>query len=361
MTLEPSHASTVSHESQSSDPTGFFQELHRTYLQAERVAGGPVDRFYEIEQHIIHLRFAGTPLVPRISPALEHLRCEASETPALTVCLWDSASTGTTPPAPPWSASDYLDRGTIRGYNTNRVRTAFHGGPGVLSMLDNALRTAVYWLRDASQHPTYMTGSPLLTILQWWAEDHGYQCVHAAAVGTTMGGLLLAGKGGSGKSTIALACLDSELLYLADDYCLVSTDSACRAFSLYSSGKVDAFSLRLLPHLQSAALNAEQDFAGKALLFIHECYPSRIAKSFTVRAVVLPKFTRGGETRLSATSGGRALAALAPSTLFQLSGAGQAAFRVLARLVRQVPCYDLEVGADLSGVPDLIVGLLSGR
>ena len=40
--------------------------------------------------------------------------------------------------------------------------------------------------------------------------DRNLQYVHAGAVGNKNGGILLVGKGGSGKSSTALACLKSD-------------------------------------------------------------------------------------------------------------------------------------------------------
>ena len=54
---------------------------------------------------------------------------------------------------------------------------------------------------------------------------HKQQVVHAASVGTKDGAVLIVGKGGSGKSTSALACLNAGMYYLGDDYTLISNDS----------------------------------------------------------------------------------------------------------------------------------------
>jgi hypothetical protein len=226
-------------------------------------------------------------------------------------------------------------------------------------MLDNDMGRAVYWLHDASEHPTYMSGSPLLTILHWWMSSHGRQFVHAGAVGTTEGGVLLAGKGGSGKSTTALACLNEELLYLGDDYCLINTTSPYRAYSLYNTGKVDAISLKMLPHLSTFITNTHCDFAGKLLLFVNQLQPKRIIRSFPVRAILVPQITGKKDSELRLASKAHTLQALASSTLFQLSGAGHEAFQSLVRVVRHLPCYNLDLGTDLSGISNLILGLLS--
>jgi hypothetical protein len=53
------------------------------------------------------------------------------------------------------------------------------------------------------------------------------------------------------------------------------------------------------------------------------------------------------------------LAALAPSTIFQLPRAGNEAFKFLAAFARQLPCYSLEVGTNFSTIPLAIEQLLA--
>ena len=49
-----------------------------------------------------------------------------------------------------------------------------------------------------------MDRAPFRTILTWWAADHRLALVHAAAVATGDGAVVLAGTSGAGKSTTAL-------------------------------------------------------------------------------------------------------------------------------------------------------------
>jgi hypothetical protein len=55
---------------------------------------------------------------------------------------------------------------------------------------------------------------------------------------------------------------------------------------------------------------------------------------------------------------GAVLAALAPSTLFQLPGASTAAIKTMAVLAHRVPGYVLELGKDIEKIPEAILGLL---
>ena len=154
-------------EADDGPPIAYFREVSDAFLRAEAAAGGPVDRFYDIGGYTIRLRFAGPGLAPYMTPALAHLAAEPASAPALTICLWDSVSTHTEMPPPPWRSDDYMIRGVIRGYNTQRVRTAFNLGSNILSMLDHGLGRAIFWIRDARKTPYHETASPLLTILYW--------------------------------------------------------------------------------------------------------------------------------------------------------------------------------------------------
>jgi hypothetical protein len=340
-------------------PAAFFEQVYHAFQQAERLAGGPVDRFYTIGGYTVRLRFAGPALVPFITPALEHLATESGSTPALTVCLWDSASTHTGMPPPPWSADDYIARGQVRGYNNDHIHTVFHLGSGVFSMLDVRLNLALYWVHDAHQLPYYESAAPLRAILHWWMRDHGRQLVHGGAVGTSIGGVLLAGKGGSGKSTTTLACLGSKLAYVSDDYCLLATDSTPYAYSLYNSAKLDAEGVQRFPHLALAISNADRLDVEKALLFLNEFPPVRVVSGFPIRAILLPRITGLSETRLREGSYAASLRALAASTIFQLPSAGRKDFETMAKFVKQVPCYILELGRDIATIPHVILDLLS--
>jgi hypothetical protein len=338
-------------------PIRFFQAVHQTFERAERAAGDRIDRVYTIAGHVVRLRFAGSALVPLITPALEHL-ARASSVPALTICIWDSDSTGLEkPPPPPWSWDECVPRGEVPRYNDDRIQTAFHGS--TLSMLDMKLNLGIYWVRDASHFIYAESGSPLLRIFHWWMRHHGTQLVHAGAVGTAEGGVLLIGKGGSGKSTTCLRCLDSPLLYLADDYCLVSIDPSPYAYSLYCSGKVDAQDISRFAFLKPALSNADRLDREKAVYFLSASFPEKISNGFPLRAVLLPRVTGLPETKLRKISASTSLLGSAPSTIFQLPGAGHHALKILGGLVRQVPSYILEVGTDLSQIPKAILNLLS--
>ena len=81
------------------------------------------------------------------------------------------------------------------------------------------------------------------------------------------GGVLLAGKGGSGKSTTALTCLNSELQYVSDDYCVVVAQPSPFAYNLYCTAKVRADNTHRVPHLMPTVSNGNRLGDEKALFF----------------------------------------------------------------------------------------------
>jgi hypothetical protein len=350
----------VLHVAAASRPVEYFQSVYELFDRAARAVGGFVEHNYSIAGYTIRLRFAGLALVPSITQALDHLRIDRESEPALTICIWDSFSTGQKMLPPPWGTDDFLARGVIQGYNDERVYTAFQYGSSAVNLLDAERSLGIFWVPAGHDLAYWEKGAPLRTILHWWFSNHHRQLVHAAAVGNGLGGVLIGGKGGSGKSTTALACLGSPLLYAGDDYALVALDPAPTVYSLYNSAKLDGDHLRRFPSLVSKVNNADRLEDEKALLFVHQHYRSSVTTQFEVRAILLPRVTGNHETRLRKTSTAQALASLAPSTIFQLPRAGNETFKFLAAFVRQVPCYNLDLGRDISRIPTVIEELLSG-
>lgn len=338
----------------------FFNTVYELYEKAESSAGGCIERFYCIAGKKIRLRFAGEALIPYMTPALGHLAIEPVSDPDLTVCLWDSSSTNTIMPPPPWRRNQHHPkRGEIIGFNSDRIHTSFQWGAFALSLLDRDRNLGIYWVETPAQLPYWETGSPLRTIFNVWMGKQGIQLVHAGAVGIPSSGVLLVGKGGSGKSTTALSCLNSDLFYASDDYSLVTAEPNPTVFSIYSTGKKNADDVERLPFLARAISNSDRLDSEKALYFINEHFPEKIISSFPIRAILMPRITGKPETTLTPTSFSAALLALAPSTVIQLPGAGKEACQIMMQVASKVNCYYLELGTEVAQIPQVIFNLIS--
>ena len=350
-------------------PSDFFESAYQMFQKAEQAAGDSINRFYSIGKYRVCLRFAGSALIPCFTQAIEHLAAGPGVNPSLTVCIWDDLTSHTRMPPLPWAGyavynpnggteGVYTRRGDVRGFNDDFICTAYNWSAAALSMLDKRRDLAIYWTHDARRLPSYEKSAPLRTILHWWMNHHGRQLVHSGAVGTPQGGVLVSGKGGSGKSTTVLSCLNADMLYVSDDYCLISADPDPYAYSIYSSAKLNADNVQRVPHLMPTLSNRERMDKEKALFFLYPYFKEKIAKGFPIHGILLPHIQGGTNTTLMSASPAEALKALALSTMSQLAGAGRASLQIMERLVHQVPSYHLTLGTDVSRIPDVIAGLL---
>lgn len=325
---------------------------------AAACAVGPVvERAFRIGGHELLLRFAGPAVVPAVAPAFAHLAASPSGQPELVVHIWDSASTGVAPPARP-TVQAGEGPGAFYFFEDPPVHGVYQPSVQALSTVDLGTDQAWYWVADPSGLSYWDRAAPLRQILQWWMAARGHQQVHGGAVGTPEGGVLLVGKGGSGKSTCSLVSLVSELRYGGDDNMMVSLEPEPWVHSLFSTGTVEPHNLARLPHLEPAVSNSAELGSEKALIFVDQHFPDRPIDGFPLRAILVPTITGNPHTTVVPASGAAALAALAPSTVFQFPTASHEALQSMAALVRALPSYVLEIGSDVSEIPVVILALL---
>ena len=339
----------------------YFDLVKKAYLEAKQNLKNEITYDYRICNFPIRLDFASTEIGPVITPAFNHLLEEDSTEPLLTIRVWDSASTNVDFPIPPWENLLTENNGDMWASETQRYKYYYRPGSGDLNFLDKEANEAIYWTRNIYQFPYYESGAPLRYLLNWWMNDFGIQLVHSGAVGNENGGVLLVGKGGSGKSTTALACLNANFSYVSDDYCMVTSKPKPFAYSVYSAGKLNSQDINRFPKLLPALSNIEKISEEKALYFLHQYFPHLISKGFPIHAILVPELTPGKETKIVKISSAQSYLALAPSTLFQLRGIKQSAQEVIGDLVRQIPSYKIKLGSDINKVADVIAEFLSRK
>lgn len=346
------------------DPLRRAGGVAASFAAASRATGAvSVDRL-SIAGASVSLRFASNALRERLTPAFAHLAeppAGSSAGSALTINLWDSASTGAEPPPRPRVPENHAP-GALYHFHEPPLRGVYQPGLETLSLSDFQAGVAWHWVADAFEQPYWDQACPIRQILFWWLASRGYVQVHGAAVGTASGGALVVGKGGSGKSTVALSSLGSDLLYAGDDYVAVAVEPVPRVQSLYSSGKLEPDHVHgLLPHLLPLLANAGRLESEKAVIYVHDHFPEQTTSGFPLAAVLVPSVSAGRrESRITETSRAAAFAALAPSTILQLHTADSSAFAAMSELIARVPCHALELGSDVAAVPGVIRDFLAG-
>lgn len=335
---------------------GFAEAASRTPIEERRFA---------VAGRTVVLRVAGRQLGARLLPALEHHPAPTGPAPAMNVHAWDITATGVPMPAFPKSAIDGGRTARERVSAPRRVRIHYGFDPRALSVLDQAEDAAYVAYGDAMALPSWELGSPLLVTLHWWMHQHGREVIHGAALGTERGGVLLVARGGSGKSSTALATLsprgrESGLRYAADDYCLVGMhDDGPRAYSLYGTGKIAVHQAERFPDLVTGSvLNLDRSDDDKIVMLVATGAPDRMIPDFPVLSLVVPVID-GGPCRVAPITAGEALRALAPSTVLQLSGAGGPTLATMAALVRRVPTHALHLAPDPRDAPVVLAELVA--
>jgi hypothetical protein len=345
----------------SPEQSAFVDELLDVSSQAADAAGGFDEYWLELAGRPVLLRFAGSALSDPLLPALAHLRTKPREEAALVVRVWDSESTSSPAPRPTWELDDFREHGVIRGYFGEGFYTVYEWGPRALNVVDANRGEAFFWLRTAEQLGLPERGAPLRTLFNLWLSGEEVQLVHGGAIGHTEGCVLLVGRSGSGKTSTALSCLESDMGHIGEDYCLVAEGKPPVVASLYNSAKVEAEAIERLPDARSLVASMPVKEGDKALLDIHRNRPGKMMRSAPLRAVLLPRITGRPETVVEPSSAGAAMAAVAPSTMLQLPGNGAQAMRLLSSVVTSVPCLRLDVGTDPALIPPAIEAILQGE
>jgi hypothetical protein len=326
-------------------PTGLTV---REALDAVTTAARETESVFELGGQIVRFSTHGDE-VARFQRPFAHRPKVNAESKSSDLHLEAIIAPGGLPLQPP-------DQGAVDGrwlHESSTSRTMLGGGQ--LNHLDqiDPLSWGVWWgVGSRADHP-WEESAPVRLLLDWWGSARDLHLVHAGAVGSEDGAVLLVGPGGSGKSTSCLACIGSSLSYLSDDYCMVSLQPEPVVHSLYATGKADARSRELLAHLEIEDTPTRVD--GKVIIDVADRFPDALALSQTLRAIVVPQVDSTVRSpALVPLPAPHALRALAPSTMFQLPGSPPTKLERLSRLVRLLPAYSLTVGSDVAAIPEAL-------
>lgn len=315
--------------------TDIFNRFEEDWKQSKQSSSKKVS--VKIANKTIHLHFSDEALSILLTQALSHVVDDSLED-GLNIYVWDRSQTSREIPKLPWSYDQFGSHGEICSYSLDNFCIAWQYSSGILSFLDKKEKRALYWIRNREELPIWDLSSPFRSILQWWFEAMGFTMCHSAIVSKKRG-VMLVGKGGSGKSTTSMACVNKGLNFLGDDYCLAFVEGEkVKAYSLYNSMKLTPKSLSFFPSLASNNV-----FLEKNLIFLD---PSSCKSHSLIQSLFVPKVTFSPKTEILPISKKEALLALFPTSFFQLTYRQRESFSRMADLVQKVNCYKLELGND---------------
>ena len=270
--------------------------------------------------------------------------------------VWEESRRSTGFPPPPWgNRYVYSHRGDIQGYNHPEIQVAFSQHSRVLSLYHRTRRLGIFWTPSLTTLPGYEWAGPMRWLINWIGLERGLQLTHAGAVGLQGRGLLLAGKGGSGKSTTSLACWSAGWDFVSDDYCWLSSHDHVEAHAVYKTAKLIPDQPVDLPDWDRVARLSDE----KSVYQLDELRGGRLADVLRIEALLLPAIRQVDRPGLREASPRDALAALSLSTLAQLPGTGAESMSILKKAVETLPAYHLDLCHPVSAVPSVLKELLS--
>jgi hypothetical protein len=319
--------------------------------------GSSLETSYRIAGLGVHVRIAGRALAAALLPALVHLRVEDEpHAPDLGVSLWDeSVSSG----GASWRRPD---DGVVPVplQSSPDGRRFVRSASGGILWLDLDARSLAGSFTSAAAVPPTERAKPLAVMLAPWLRDRGRQILHAAMVVARGAGVLVAGRGGAGKSTVALAAGLAGLGYVGDD--LVALEETRRGgfvgHSLYASCFLGRSHLERFPALPSSARGVLDVARDKVVLQLAGALTGGTVRAAPVTILLVPRLTDARACALRPASALDALRALAPSSLLANPGQGQAELDRMERLVRTVPRWWLDLGGEVTDIPALVTRAL---
>jgi hypothetical protein len=332
----------------------YLNNMHKTFMSAISRSKYPKETFISINGLKIKLCFMEEALYSSIIPSFEHLICDEAQDEAFIINIWDDRSTDIIFPDSPWSKDISRATDKILMFNKDQVHMLYNPASKVYSLIDADTKIAYYHVPDAYLIPYYERSSPFRMILHWSLEQNGMHLIHSAAVGIEGKGILLVGKGASGKSTTALASLINGLDYIGDDYIAVSRDSDPMAFSIYNSVEVNNDILDKIPGLGGCVDNPERLDTEKALIFLNRNFNRNIIRQLTIKAIVMPVITGEPVSHIYGISPIIAFAELASSTIFQMPGSGRAMLSGLKKVLDDTPVYAMKLGNNFSEITNTL-------
>ncbi len=258
---------------------------------------------------------------------------------------------------PPWEPNDLVPLGVLERFSNEAIRCAVDIPTDSLIVCNFAQDWSLTCYPSIHDLPAWAKASPFRIILSWLCNRQGMQIVHGAAVALEGHAVLLAGPGGAGKSTTALACALAGLAYLGDDYCAIEPRTG-QVHMVYRTAKLFKSSLDLIPSLFALIDNRDKIDMEKGVIFLRGDEVS-LARSAKLSAILLPRVGNGSATTLYPATRADAVKAILPSTVGGLMGGTSVTPRLIMELVHSVPSFHLALGKDLKSVVDTVASLVA--
>lgn len=202
--------------------------------------------------------------------------------------------------------------------------------------------------------PDWDSGSPLRNFIHWHLASGQTGLIHAGTLAIDRDGVLLAGAGGSGKSSTVLSGLVRGMTTVGDDYVFADCRSGVLVRPLFNTLKQDTEGLQRAGLNNHPNIPKDTNWQGKHQFFLNDIDPDAPADRINIKAILLPRATGSSTTEFRPSTSKTAFLALAPSGVSQIHGDRQKSFAIAGKIARALPCWTLELGTNADEITDKI-------
>ncbi len=213
------------------------------------------------------------------------------------------------------------------------------------------VRQRYYFARPMPINSQYMAcRHVMVNAFARWARSNDKLLLHAAAVGTRGKGVLVAGRGGSGKSTFAVSCLAEGLDFVSDDYALITASGPLRAMPLYSVVALRPDMYEKMKHIGEPLLEADGSYRGGKPQF--QVAKERFSESLEIGALIMPRIDGNEEPSIRPVSPSKIMTQLIHSTITQIESRKDTELIMkMAMRLSKLPIYEMSMSTDLTKNP----------
>lgn len=153
-------------------------------------------------------------LLTQVTEALRHRETALAGSPDLTIFAWEKPPPSALAARPGWEIAEHWQRREpVRAMNEQGMMY-FDAAAGEVAFLDMERSRAAIWFDPGRALPIWVAAAPFLRLLDAWFVTCDRILCHGAAIAMNGGAALLVGRGGAGKSTLALHAPDHSFEYL---------------------------------------------------------------------------------------------------------------------------------------------------
>ena len=218
---------------------------------------------------------------------------------------------------------------------------------GQMQFMDLHKRVAIHVFSRRADLPPWEASAPLRLPFQWILAQEKLRLAHAAAIGIDGKGLVLFGKGGSGKSGTTLAGLAVGMNTVGDDYIALGFDEHPFARAVFSHVKQDDEGIARIPGLAGHLRDEARNWRGKVEFQPDLIFTGAFINEMKISAAILPSISQREKPYLERINPANALLALISSNAQYDPSRPDGGLRFFADFLRKIPCYrmDLSINA----------------